>query len=104
MVPAPGREDLVLVAVGECDPFDARDGGVGQDLVPPSLIVQMGAEGFGLDEEARFAQEDEGVVDRVVGRLTLVFELDVLEVLGIQPRARSTGTMSVALVSCSPIP
>ena len=43
----------------------------------------MGAERLRLDEQARRAQEEEGVVDRVVGWPTAVLELDVLEVLDV---------------------
>ena len=56
----------VLVAVAEGHPFDAGGHRVSQDLVRPLVVPQMGTKGLGLDEQARLAEEEQGVVDRVV--------------------------------------
>src|SRR5450759_3275401 len=48
----------------------------------------MGTKGLGLDEQARLAEEEQGVVDRIVRGSTPIFELDVFEVFQI-PAERS---------------
>jgi len=51
----------------------------------------MGTKGLGLDEQARLAEEEQGVVDRIVRGSTPVFELDVLEVLDVPAQGAEDG-------------
>jgi hypothetical protein len=75
--------DPPFIPVGQGDPFDPGDGGIGEDLGRPLAVIEMRTERFRLYEQARRPEEEEGVVDRVVGWSAAILELDVLEVLDV---------------------
>ena len=56
-----------------------------------ALAVERGGEGFGLDEEARLAEDEERVVDRVVTGLGAVLAAHVLEFVDVPAEGSEQG-------------